>query len=167
MIVHRLLPIFVIAGMLTGCNDVTAVRHDVEVVKAYLRALNVPNSCEPPGTTQSRICYYQLTDIQALDTTQPDLYVGRIPKKVVQDGYDQCIEVSKKIYKDFPGSSFKCNDPANYVYYWYGFKIDGGKHNPALVDKDQISHFISVANSNILKQHPADKAVALTTVATR
>lgn len=129
MILLRLLAIFIFSSLLSGCylyGDYNSLKSDIRSLKAYLKATPVPNECKPPGTPQSRICYYKLS-IKPFDSHR-GLYEGHVTPQMVQQAQKDCeatrIRIQQKVSID---DDYKCLDPAKYRYILYGFKIEGAQ----------------------------------------
>lgn len=132
MIVLRLIAVFIVTVLLTGCTikdlkadikdlkaDVKAAKADVKTLKAYLTAFPPPNACKPPGTPQAMICPYKL---EIKRDKQLGLFTGHVAKSVVDNGKNACEEIRGAIKKENPEVQ-ECLDPKDYAYIEYALKI--------------------------------------------
>jgi hypothetical protein len=84
MSVLRLLAVFIVTALFTGCDlgdDLQTLKADIAALRTYVISLPVNNLCEI-GTESSRVCTFQLKITDDADkashlyigTTDPDLY---------------------------------------------------------------------------------------------
>src|SRR5262245_32036571 len=124
MIVVRILAVFIVAYLLSGCyfwGDMKSLKRDVISLKALTRAHASPTECLPPGTPQARICNYSLV----VEHLEGDYYMGYVNSEVVEAGYTACQRIEKELQEYY--TDFECQKPTAYKYVWYGFKVEGDK----------------------------------------
>ncbi len=112
MIVLRLLAVFIVAALLSGCdpelkNDVKALKADIEEFKKDVKDLKengIPAlafmfqqlqkaqaRCKPPGQKTASDCWYKLQIIKAMGDSQ---YQGKVPDDVVTKQNQDCRDHS-------------------------------------------------------------------------
>jgi len=144
MIALRVLGMFIVIGLMTGCVH---LGEDVHNLKAYLRAFPPPGSCEAPGVKQARLCYYEL---EVMATDKPNgLYKGHVAKKTVEQGVKDCLATKARIDEKFRYVDYECPDAKNYNFAWFGFKIEGSTPNDGYVE------LVNIPNTHSLREGKA------------
>jgi hypothetical protein len=156
MIMLRLLAVFIVPALLTGCVTVK----DIDEIKAEIRDLKTEKEvrsdlkeylyakfssewqpCQPPGIEQNIECHYSLTITKIHD----GMASGQIPEQVIQFHYDNCVKEieQNQLPKDYP-----CPNPKGH-HKDIVFKFE--LVDPATFQEGQTYHLVNVLGDKSLK----------------
>jgi len=155
MIVLRLLAVFIVTALLTGCDDINtikidadalredikALKTDIKLLRGFLMQFPTPTECPAPGVPTTKICKYKLQVKRQIDGHK-NYWAVTIPSEVVTKGKTDCDKVTKS-HEDL--KNYPCVDPANYKYWEYAVYIEGD------VKVNDIKMFVNDPITNHLK----------------